>query len=140
MVGRGSVDGPLEPFREGIRVELGREPRGSRTVDTTTIRCIRREIMATKRTRFTPQFRNEAVKMVLDGPRPIARVAAELGMNAGTLGNWVDRYREEHPVTEEPLTVSERIRLKELEAENRDLRMKNEFLGKAAAFFARESQ
>ena len=95
--------------------------------------------MATKRTRFTPQFRNEAVKMVIDGSRPIARVASELSMNAGTLGNWVDRYREEHPVTEAPLTVSERIRLKELEAENRDLRMKNEFLGKAAAFFARES-
>ena len=40
----------------------------------------------------------------------------------------------------EPLTVSERIRLKELEVEVRELRMKNEFLGKAAAFFARESQ
>ncbi len=77
--------------------------------------------------------------MVIDGSRPIARVANELSMNAGTLGNWVDRYREEHPVAEAPLTVSERIRLKELEAENRDLRMKNEFLGKAAAFFARES-
>jgi len=76
--------------------------------------------------------------MVIDGPRPIARVADELSMNAGTLGNWVDRYREEHPVTEAPLTVSERIRLKELEAENRDLRMKNEFLGKAAAFVCPE--
>ena len=77
--------------------------------------------------------------MVLDGSRPIARVADELSMNAGTLGNWVDQYKVTHPVTEAPLTVSERIRLKELEAENRDLRMKNEFLGKAAAFFARES-
>jgi transposase-like protein len=38
------------------------------------------------------------------------------------------------------LTVSERVRLRELESENRELRMKNEFLGKAAAFFARESQ
>jgi transposase len=56
------------------------------------------------------------------------------------LGNWVDRYRDAHPVEEEPLTVAERIRLKELETENRELRMKNEFLGKAAAFFARESQ
>lgn len=43
-------------------------------------------------------------------------------------------------MTEVPLGVSERIRLKELEAEVRELRMKNEFLGKAAAFFARESQ
>jgi len=61
-------------------------------------------------------------------------------MNPGTLGNWVDQYRESHPVTEVPLNVPERVRLKELEAEVRELRMKNEFLGKAAAFFARESQ
>ncbi len=61
-------------------------------------------------------------------------------MNSGTLGNSVDQYRAAHPVAEEPLTVSERVRLRELESEVRELRMKNEFLGKAAAFFARESQ
>lgn len=77
--------------------------------------------------------------MVVDGSRPIATVARELSINPGTLGNWVDKYRDLHPVTEDPLNVSERVRLKELEAENRELRMKNEFLGKAAAFFARES-
>ena len=95
--------------------------------------------MALKRMTFTATFKDEAVKMVIDGSRPIAEVARELGINAGTLGNWVERYRVVHPVEEEPLTVSERIRLKELEVENRELRMKNEFLGKAAAFFARES-
>ncbi len=93
-----------------------------------------------KRTKFSREFKSEAVKIVIDGSRPIAQVARELGVNPGTLGNWVDRYRDEHPVTEEPLNVSERVRLRELEAENRDLRMKNEFLGKAAAFFARESE
>ena len=96
--------------------------------------------MGTTRTKFTPEFKDEAVKMVIDGSRPIAQVARELTMNAGTLGMWVDRYREAHPVAEDPLTVSERIRLRDLEVEVRELRMKNEFLGKAAAFFARESQ
>jgi transposase len=95
--------------------------------------------MAGKRGKFSAEFKSEAVKMVIDGSRPIAQVARELGINAGTLGNWVDRYRDAHPVTETPLTVSERVRLRELESENRELRMKNEFLGKAAAFFARES-
>lgn len=94
----------------------------------------------TKRLKFSDEFKAEAVKMVIDGPRPIAQVARELSMNAGTLGNWVDRYRDAHPVSEEPLNVPERIRLRELEVEVRELRMKNEFLGKAAAFFARESQ
>lgn len=96
--------------------------------------------MATKRAKFSTEFKTEAVKIVIEGSRPIAQVARELGINAGTLGNWVERYREANPVTEAPLSVSERVRLRELEAENRELRMKNEFLGKAAAFFARESQ
>jgi len=96
--------------------------------------------MGSKRTKYTATFKDEAVKMVIEGSRPIAEVARELSINAGTLGNWVDKYRDLHPVEEEPLTVPERIRLKELEAENRELRMKNEFLGKAAAFFARESE
>ena len=95
--------------------------------------------MATKRMKFTATFKDEAVRIVLDGSRPIVQVARELSINPGTLGHWVDLYRGSHPVEEEPLQVSERIRLRELEVENRELRMKNEFLGKAAAFFARES-
>ena len=96
--------------------------------------------MVEKRARYSAEFKREAVQFVLDSSRPIAQVAKELGIHEGTLGNWVARYRAEHPVAEEPLTVSERARLRQLEAENRELRMKNEFLGKAAAFFARESQ
>lgn len=95
--------------------------------------------MGSKRTQYSAAFKSEAVKMVIEESRPIATVARELSINPGTLGNWVDKHRDLYPVTEEPLTVSERVRLKELEAENRELRMKNEFLGKAAAFFARES-
>jgi len=49
-------------------------------------------------------------------------------------------YRREHPVAEQPLNMSDRARLRELERENRDLRMQAEFLKKAAAFFAREHQ
>ncbi|MGZ5380098.1 MAG: IS3 family transposase [Mycobacterium sp.] len=87
--------------------------------------------MGTKRQRFTVTFKDEAVRMVIDGSRPIVQVARELNINPGTLGNWVDLHRSTHPVTEEPLGVSERIRLRELEVENRELRMKNEFLGKS---------
>jgi transposase-like protein len=87
---------------------------------------------------FSLAYRDEAVKMVIDTSRPIAQVARELGINEGTLGNWVSVYRRAHPVAEAPLSFSERARLRELEAENRDLRMRTEFLGKAAAFFAQE--
>jgi transposase len=94
--------------------------------------------VAQKRRKFSPEFRDEAVKMVVEGNRPAAQVARELGINPGTLGNWVATYRRAHPVEEQPLPVSERARLRELERENRELRMRNEFLGKAAAFFAQE--
>jgi transposase-like protein len=94
--------------------------------------------VAERRRKFSPEFRDEAVKMVIDGNRSVAQVARELGINPGTLGNWVATYRKKHPVDEEPLSVSERARLRELERENQELKMKNEFLGKAAAFFAQE--
>lgn len=90
--------------------------------------------------KFTPEYRCEAVKMVTETSRPIAEVARELGVNEGTLGNWVNMYRRDHPVEERPLNMSERARLRELERENRELRMQAEFLKKAAAFFAREHQ
>ena len=86
---------------------------------------------------FSAEYREEAVKMVLETGRPIAAVARDLGINEGTLGNWVNKYRDEHPASEE-LSISERARLKELEKENRELRMERDFLKKAAAFFAKE--
>jgi transposase len=94
--------------------------------------------MPERRRKFTPEFRAEAVKMVIETSRPVAEVAREIHVNEGTLGNWVNKYRVEHADEEPPLTVSERARLRELEREVRELRMKTEFLGKAAAFFAQE--
>ena len=84
------------------------------------------------RKKYSAEFKEQAVRRVIDGPRPIVDVARELGMHEGTLANWVHRYRDEHPVEEKPLSQSERARLAELERENRELRMKTEFLGKAS--------
>jgi transposase len=78
--------------------------------------------------------------MAIGSDESIAAVARQLGMNEGTLTNWVNTYRKDHPQEDAPLTVSERARLRELERENRELRMKSEFLAQAAAFFAREHQ
>ena len=94
--------------------------------------------VARKYGKFSPEFRDEAVKLVIEGSRPIARVARELGINEGTLGNWVTQYRRDHAGDEPPLDVSERARLREAERELRELRMENEFLKKAAAYFARD--
>jgi transposase-like protein len=94
--------------------------------------------MSSKYRKFSPEFRDEAVRLVIESSRPIAQVARELEVNEGTLGNWVTRYRANHAEDEPPLTVSERARLREAERQNRELRMENEFLKKAAAYFARD--
>src|SRR5215212_2757856 len=94
--------------------------------------------MRERRRKFTPEFKDEAVKMVIESSRPIAEVAREIQVNEGTLGNWVHKYRLDHVGEEPPLSISDRARLRELERENRELKMKAEFLGKAAAFFAQE--
>jgi transposase len=94
--------------------------------------------MSERRRKFTPEFKDEAVKLVVETSRPIAEVAREIHVHEGTLGNWVAKYRADRADAEPPLTISERARLRELEREVRELRMKAEFLGKAAAFFAQE--
>lgn len=71
--------------------------------------------------------------MVVETSRAIAEVGRELGVSETTLGSWVRAYREEHAGDEPSLRLSERARLRELERENRELRMKNEFLSKAGA-------
>jgi transposase-like protein len=87
---------------------------------------------------FSPEFREEAARMVVDTSRPIVDVARELGISETSLGNWVRAYREKHAEDEPPLQLSERARLRELERVNRELEMENTFLKKAAAYFARE--
>jgi transposase len=94
--------------------------------------------MPQNRRKFSPQFKAEAVQMVLESDKPIAEVARDLAINEGTLGNWVNAWRRDHPEPEPELTPTERARVAEMEDEIRRLRMENEFLKKAAAFFARE--
>jgi|SRR2546423_10955201 transposase len=93
--------------------------------------------MPERRRKYTPEFKDEAAKMVVETSRPIAEVAREIGVHEGTLGNWVKKYRVDHAGEEPPLSISDRARLRELEKENRELKMKADFLGKAAAFFAK---
>ncbi len=90
------------------------------------------------RRKFTPQFKDEAVKLVIESGRPIAQVARDIGVNEGTLGNWVMIFRSEHAGDEPALTISERAELAQLRRDNQILRMEREFLKKAAAFFATE--
>jgi transposase len=94
--------------------------------------------MPNKRRSFTPEYKEQVARMVVEESRAIPSAARETGVNEQTLRNWVNDYRRNHAGDEPPLTISERGRLRELEKENRELRLEKEFLGKAAAFFASE--
>jgi transposase len=90
-------------------------------------------IMSKKRRSFTPEYKEEAAKMVIETSRPIAECARDIGINEQTLRNWVNAYRKAHAGEEPPLSVSERAELRELKEEVRDLRLKSEFLGKGVS-------
>jgi transposase len=79
---------------------------------------------------YTPEFREESVKLVIETSRPIAQVAKELGVVEGTLGNWVNPCKRDHASDEAPLAMSERVRLREAERELRELKQKVVFLEK----------
>lgn len=96
--------------------------------------------MANRHQKFSPEFREEAAKLVVEHNRDIAEVAREVGAAETTVGNWARDYRKRHAGEEPALDLSERARLRELERRTRELEMGNSFLKKAAAYFAREQR
>ena len=95
-----------------------------------------------KKSRYSPEFRERAVRMVFDhqaeyGSQWAAMnsIAAKVGCTAETLRKWV-RQSEKDQGIGEGLTTDERERLKALERENRELKRANEILRQASAYFA----
>jgi transposase len=87
---------------------------------------------------YTPEFKEQAARKVVEGSLPIARVARELGVNDTTLGFWVKAYRKKMAGQPLPAGMPDAERIQELERRNCELEMENAFLKKAAAYFARE--
>jgi transposase len=96
--------------------------------------------MSRKRRYFTPEFKAEAVALVLDRGLEISEVADDLDLHPSTLRRWVDRFEAETGEPGDSLSSSEREELKRLRKEVRVLREEKTILKKAAAFFAKESQ
>ena len=94
--------------------------------------------MPGKGKRYTPEFKEQAARKVVDNSLPIAQVAREIGVNDTTLGFWVKDYRKKMAGQPLPADMPDQERIRELERRNRELEMENAFLKKAAAYFARE--
>lgn len=87
--------------------------------------------------KITPEFRDEAVRLVLTSGRSVIQVAGDLGIGKSTLGKWVARYREAELLSGPHDDVQKE--LARLRRENDILRQERDLLKKATAFFARET-
>jgi len=90
------------------------------------------------RRQFSEEFKEGAVRLVLDEGRSVGAVARELDLTPSALGLWVRHERAERSQGKTGLTRAEREELAALRKENRILREERDILKKAAAFFAKQ--
>jgi transposase len=88
--------------------------------------------------KYPDELRERAVRLVFESGRPIAHVAADLGVHREALRQWVRQAEADAGGRSDRLTSDERERMKALEREVRELRKANEVLKAASVFFARE--
>ena len=88
---------------------------------------------------YTNDFRKKVVVLHLRDGRTIASLAAEYGVSKATVSNWVKAYREECQTNDEAKSELELLEeIRQLRREKAELEKENDFLKKAAAFFAKE--
>jgi len=94
--------------------------------------------MAETRRKFDQDFREGAVRLVRETGKPIAQVARDLGINAGTLGNWVNADQRRHG-TDGALGEDERAELARLRKENAELAMERDVLKRSVALWVKDA-
>ncbi len=93
------------------------------------------------RRQFTDAFKSEAVQLTRQSGRPVAQVARELGISDTVLYRWrTEQQQVEVQGRTRHAVRAEQDELTRLKRENETLRQERDFLRRAAAFFARESQ
>jgi transposase len=92
------------------------------------------------RRRFDAEFKEQAVRLVLDEGKSVGAVARDLDLTETALREWVKRTQADRTKGRTGLTTAEREELARLRKENRILQEEREILKKAAAFFAKHQR
>ena len=91
--------------------------------------------------KFSDEFREQIVMEVVQKSPPVVEAARSYGLVEQTVRNWVSIWKKQHPdPRSEKSRVDQSTENKKLKVKLRELEMENEFLKKAAAFFAQESK
>jgi transposase len=94
--------------------------------------------MAEARRKFDREFREGAVRIVRETGKPVAQVARELGVNPGTLANWVARDKRAHG-GDGRFSEDERAELARLRRENAELAMERDVLKRSVALWVKDA-
>ena len=89
--------------------------------------------------KFDEDFKAGAVRLVFETGKPIAQVARDLGVNEGSLGNWVALARRQRGDGDGPLSEDERAELARLRKENAELQMQRDVLKRSVALWVEEA-
>src|SRR5262245_45268801 len=95
--------------------------------------------MAETRRQFGAQFRAGAVRIVRETGKPIVDVARDLGIDSGTLANWVKLDRERSKPDNGALAESEREELLRLRREVAELAMERDVLKRSVVLWVKEA-
>ena len=94
--------------------------------------------MPDRRRKFDVEFKRGAVDVVLSTGRPVAEIAREMGVNEGTLGNWVNQAKAK--LEPGALREDERVELVRLRKENVELRLQRDVLKRSMVLWVEDAK